>query len=935
MAIGDNDIPVISFDPSSYRYDEGYGTLTFTLTLSEASEDTVRVSFGTLNGSAMGGSVDYRTKFSTIDFTAGSTTATGSVSIVHDTLTEGDEFFFVSLFNQIGATFGGRNHALSAPVFILDNDTGGDESALAVSGPVAVEGSGVASFEISLSQAFDVTTTLRYETVSDSAEADNDFVATSGAITFEAGQTSATVDVGIVNGVRAEAAEHFGLAVTGAGLAAFGQATLLDDDGSPTISIENSRVVEQYGTEYFTVRLSQETDSAVTVQYRTVSGSAYSSDGDYGSDLSTIRFEPGQTTARIAVSVDHDNLSEDDENFFVELSNPVGAGFGGRNESLRATGWILDNDAEGGATAIAVSAPVVNEGSGVATFTVSLSEASDEEQSFDFTTVSGSARRGDDFASTSGTLDFRAGQTEATVSVDLENDSVAEATEVFGLRVTGAEIGNTGWAKIVDTDGSLPIVSVESSRIYEGNSNARFAVRLSEAATTAVTVDVTTHDGTALGSSDYDAQTSTATFAAGQTVAWVDVGVDHDTTSENDESFFVTLSNPTGAAFDDADQTPTATGFILDDDTGAEKRVISVSGTTVSEAAANGEAQAVFTIQLSRAFDEDVVIDYETANGTAKSSSDYVATDGSIRIGAGATEAYVTVDVLNNLASERDETFSLRLSDLPDDLAPSGNVTRGTATITDGAIAGTASGDRLSGTRYADRIEGLGGNDRISGGGGDDALFGGAGTDTLTGGAGDDTLSGGRGADRMSGGEGDDVYSVDNSRDRVTELGREGADEIRSSVSFKLPNFVETLKLTGGKDISATGNGRANTLIGNSGDNTLNGGGGQDTLTGGGGDDTFLFRSREAAGMSSSRDHITDFDRGDDVIDLHFIDANTGRSGNQSFDFIGSHGYSETAGELRYANGILAGDVDGDGRSDFQIGLGEDVARLAAGDFVL
>lgn len=938
MAIGDNDLPVISFDPSSYRFDEDSGYVLFTLLLSEAVSAPVTVQFGTIDGTARGENDDYQSiDAETLTFAANTTSVQGRFYIYGDSDAEPDESLFLSLFNPVGATFGGRNHSLLAPVSILDNDTGGGDPEIVVSAPVVLEGRGVATFTVTLSEPSDGDLTLRYETVDDSAVAGDDFQSQFGTVIFENGETSATVEVDLTNDNTAEAAEKFGLAVSGGGMAAYGAASILDDDGRlPVLSVENLRVTENSGYLEFTLRLSRESTSDVTVDISTLNGSARGQNTDFQSTvLDTVTIDAGETTAHARVYVYGDDISEPDENFFIELSNAVGASFGATNRGLRATGFILDNDAGGGAPSVAVAAPIVDEARGVASFTVSLSEASDETQSFDFATVSGSARRGGDFASSSGELEFLPGQTEKTVSIAIARDSVAEANEVFGLRVTGDETGATGWATILDDDGDLPTVSLDPVRVDEVSSYANFTARLSQASTSAVTVTYTTSNGTALSSSDYQATTGTITFDPGETVASARVYVYGDTESESDETFFVTLSNPTGAAFDATDVVPTTTGFILDDDPGAEKRVISVSGTTVSEAAANGEAQAIFTIQLSRAFDEDVVIDYATRNGTARAGSDYIADSGSIRIGAGATEAYVAIDILNNLGGEANESFSLSLSDLPDDLAPSGNLTRGSATIIDGAIRGTGEDDRLSGTRYADRIEGLGGDDRLSGGRGDDALFGGAGADTLLGGAGDDSLSGGRGADRMTGGAGDDVYTVDHSRDRVTELSREGSDEIRSSISFKLPNFVETLRLTGSRDIDATGNGRANTLIGNSGDNVLNGGGGQDALTGGGGEDTFLFRSLAAAGISSSRDRITDFDRGEDVIDLHFIDANANRSGNQSFDFIGSRGYSDTAGELRYDNGIIAGDVDGDGRSDFQIALSNGISRLSDSDFVL
>jgi Ca2+-binding RTX toxin-like protein len=120
----------------------------------------------------------------------------------------------------------------------------------------------------------------------------------------------------------------------------------------------------------------------------------------------------------------------------------------------------------------------------------------------------------------------------------------------------------------------------------------------------------------------------------------------------------------------------------------------------------------------------------------------------------------------------------------------------------------------------------------------------------------------------------------------------------------------------------------------------LTGAGGKDTLTGGIGADRFVYAAFGESVIGANADRITDFSHAQgDKIDLSTIDANTAAAGNQAFTFIGSGLFTGVAGQLRAANtspGIttIAGDVNGNGTSDFHIILTGDIA-LQATDFML
>ena len=158
-------------------------------------------------------------------------------------------------------------------------------------------------------------------------------------------------------------------------------------------------------------------------------------------------------------------------------------------------------------------------------------------------------------------------------------------------------------------------------------------------------------------------------------------------------------------------------------------------------------------------------------------------------------------------------------------------------------------------------------------------------------------------------------------------LERAEADDVGTTI----PTAPTTPTITGQ---SFVGNSYNNTLYGTSGDDTLNGNGGRDVLWGRQGYDTFVFDTASEA----NGDTVSDFVHGADKISLSGIDANTRVSGNQAFTFIGAQGFHKVAGELKAyqasGNTYVAGDVNGDGYTDFTIkALG--AHSFAATDFVL
>lgn len=243
----------------------------------------------------------------------------------------------------------------------------------------------------------------------------------------------------------------------------------------------------------------------------------------------------------------------------------------------------------------------------------------------------------------------------------------------------------------------------------------------------------------------------------------------------------------------------------------------------------------------------------------------------------------------------------------------------------DDTLYGGAGNDTLDGYIGNDRLIGNEGNDILDGHKGHDRIRGGSGDDAIAGGQDNDRIAGGHGKDTIFGGSEDDVLFGNSSADRL--FGGSGTDKLSGQSASDL------LRGNSGADL-LRGNYGADTLHGGTGHDTIVGGVGADVMKGNAGADRFVFASKDDS-RPGRVDHILDFGRGNDVLHLSKIDADTGRSGNQDFTFGGTDRAPHTLWYDERANGvILRGDIDGDRRADIAIFL-DGVDHLTAGDFIL
>lgn len=224
-------------------------------------------------------------------------------------------------------------------------------------------------------------------------------------------------------------------------------------------------------------------------------------------------------------------------------------------------------------------------------------------------------------------------------------------------------------------------------------------------------------------------QTGTVYFIEGQTYAVVTVTVAGDTIAEADETFFVTLSDPTGGAtLADAEAQATITS--------EEHAPVGVADTIyVDEDATTGNLWPALRSNDTDA-DAGTVLTITAVDTTGTLGSlIFDAATQTLRYVADANSfdelAYTAIAI---------DTFSYTLSDGVNTATATVTVNvSGLADINTGYFP-TASNNTFIGNDGEDELFGLGGIDTLSGGKGHDWLEGGTGNDILTGGEGLDTF---------------------------------------------------------------------------------------------------------------------------------------------------------------------------------------------------
>jgi len=640
------------------REDQPEATLTVTRSGELAAGVTVDYATNDGLGTALAGE-DYVSTSGTLTFADGEASKTISVPLIDDALEDDGETFHVEL-TGVGGTDVELGVPTSTAVTIDDDDTVDAWIQFDAASFAAGEGSAAATIRVVRTGNLSRIVTVDYATdPGGSATAGSDYTATSGTLSFDAGEAAKTFMVDLLDDCQSEDAETVALLLSNpggaAGLGTLAAATLTirDDDVPGVVQLERRMLLVGEGAGAATVTVVRRGGRAcdVSVDYATSDGTAMAGT-DYEATSGTLSFGQGETRLTFDVPITQDDLGEANETAYVALSNPTG---GARLGSLRTTVLKIVEDER--VLAFAQAVTVVPEMGRQARIRVRRSGNMQGSATVSYETAPGSAEAEVDYASVSGTLTFGPGVALRTFSVPILRDALDEPDETILLRlhdpVEGA-LGAQATALLTirdDDAGGLVRFAAPRVRVAEGERTLSIQILRTRGLADDVTVDYAASGGSASAGLDYDALGGTLTFGPGQRAAAFDLVLHGDAEPEGQETVEISLSNPTGGA--EIGSPSTATVVIVDDEPVVELAsalyVVPEGRQVVLSAVRSGDLSAPATV------------DYATSDGSASAPDDYRAVAGTLSFPPGAARRVIGVATVPDRTDEGDEMLTVTL----------------------------------------------------------------------------------------------------------------------------------------------------------------------------------------------------------------------------------------------------------------------------------
>ena len=449
------------------------------------------------------------------------------------------------------------------------------------------------------------------------------------------------------------------------------------------ISIDDVTVIEGPGTNAVLTITRTNGSIAFTLDVNTFESAGATEGEDFTGTSTTVSFAAGEMSKTVSIPILDDAIVEYPESggsgqsFSVAISTVDPEVFIARG-TAKVT--ILDDEAG----SIVSIDPLGNDNEtkleDAGPFQIRLTRAGITAgvSTVDYTLTAGTATAAD-VTLTGGTVTFAAGETEATITIPITDDTLDEPLETLTLTILNPGAGTTLGEKtsavltIVDDDipGVLAFASATATATEPANS-ILLTVSRTDGSDGEVSATFTIAPGTATAGADYTTTSGTVTFLDGETSKDIVVALNDDFLDEPNETLTVTLRAPTAGASLGAQRTTTVT--LVDNDIPGEF-AFSTTASTISESTGS----LILTVVRNLGSDGTVSVSYGTINGTAVAGVHFGATSGTLNFAHGETSRTITVPILENSYDEPSRTFSLALSN-----ATSGATigTQGTTSVT-------------------------------------------------------------------------------------------------------------------------------------------------------------------------------------------------------------------------------------------------------------
>ncbi len=291
----------------------------------------------------------------------------------------------------------------------------------------ANQSAGTATIDVSRTDGSSGTVTVDYQTADGTAQAGINYTATSGTLTFGAGDCCASFIVPILGAGDAEDATVYLTLSDATGGATIGAddtavLTILGSGGAGSspgiIQLANSSVSASESDESAVAVVDRVGGSAGTVDVPyTVGGGTATPGVDYVPVSGTLTFGPGVTQLAVVVPLMHDAALAADTTFEITLGQPDGG-------ATLAAAWdnasvtILDIDAS--SAVVPASGPTpVDANQGFAAVPVTRAGGLGNEVAYNYSTADGTAVGGQDYSPTSGTLVLSPGVSTGYIDIPI------------------------------------------------------------------------------------------------------------------------------------------------------------------------------------------------------------------------------------------------------------------------------------------------------------------------------------------------------------------------------------------------------------------------------------------------------------------------------------------------------------------------------------